>query len=61
MCTRWWTLADTLAKVKAVGDKRDDVQAIFDTLADTLAKVEAVILGDPQGDAHALVELWLTR
>ena len=33
----------------------------WSTLANTLAKVAAVTLGDGRGNAHPLVELWLTR
>ena len=42
--------------MKAVGDKRGDVQALFDTLADPIAEVDAVTVGDTQGDAHAVVD-----
>ena len=54
MRTRWFTLADTLVGVEAVGDTRGDTRALVDTLVDTLAVVEAV--GDTPGDTHALVE-----
>ena len=46
---------------EAVGYSWGDAPALVDTLADTQAELEAVTLGDARGDAHALVELWLTR
>ena len=55
MRTRWLVLADTVAEVEAVGDKRGDKRALVDTLADTVAEVEAVKLGDTRGYANALV------
>ena len=55
MRTRWLVLADKVAEVEAVGDKRGDKRALVDTLADTVAEVEAVKLGDTRGYANALV------
>ena len=50
---RWSVLANTLAKVEAVGDTRGDEHALVDTLTDTLAEMEVV--GNTRGDAYALV------
>ena len=35
--------------------------ALVDTLADTLTEVETVTQGDARGNAHAVVEFFLTR
>ena len=54
MRTHWSTLADTIAEVESVGDKRGDAHAVVDTLSETLAVMEAV--GESSSDAHALLE-----
>ena len=54
MHTHWSTLADTIAEVESVGEKRGNAHAVVDTLGDTLEVKESV--GETSGDAHALVE-----